>query len=124
MKRNGFTMISMLLTVVIICVLMVVMMQGMGGLTGDVHSDRKDGLGKTTMGGARLSAEDQVCRSNLNQVRESLAAARMTSTDGPVSLSDVELPASIKECPIGHEPYQIDAATGEVHCVHPGHEKF
>ena len=114
-------MIATLITVAIICVLMVVMMQGMGS---DMPM-RKDGKGRTTYGAARMSAEDDVCRSNLAQVRQALAAARMSSPEGePGSIEDDGLPAQENMCPIGHEPYQYDAATGEVHCVHPGHEKY
>lgn len=117
-------MIATLITVVIILILMVVLMKG-EGLGGDTVDVRKDGLGKTTMGGAILTAKDSVCQSNLSQVRTALAAARMSSTDGPPqSITEAGLPANEYICPVGGEPYSYDPVTGGVHCVHPGHEKF
>lgn len=117
-------MIATLITVAIILILMVVLMkgEGLGGGTVDV---RKDGLGKTTMGGAILSAKDSQCQADLSQVRTALAAARMSSTDGPPqSITEAGLPQTDYVCPVGGEPYSYDPTTGEVHCVHPGHEKF
>ena len=115
-----------MLALVIVCILMVVMMQGMGGIgLAGPTVDRKDGMGKTIPGAARASAQDDVCRSNLSQIREAMAAAKMSSPDGNVSsLDDLSLPQSVLECPIGHERYQYDASTGQVHCPHPGHENF
>jgi hypothetical protein len=125
MMKRGFTMIATLITVVIILILMVVLMKG-EGLGGDNTIDmRKDGLGKTTMGGAILTAKDAVCQSNLSQVRQALAAARMSSTDGPPqSINEAGLPPNEYVCPVGGEAYVYDPATGQVHCPHPGHEKF
>jgi len=126
MKQKGFTLIATMLTLVIICILMVVMMNGYGGLMGGgaTESHRKDGLGKTTMGAAKMTAEDQVCKSNLTQVREALAAAKMSSMDeGPQQITDAQLPKTMYSCPIGHEPYVIDSS-GAVHCTHPGHENY
>jgi len=123
--RKGFTLISTLLTVVIICVLMVVMMQGYGGLMGSpMQSTRKDGMGKTTMGGAMLSAKDQVCRSNLQQVRQAIEAAKLSGDGNPTDITGAGIGQSFYNCPVGGEAYEYNAATGEVHCPHPGHEKF
>ncbi len=117
-------MIATLITVVIILILMVVLMKG-EGLGGDTVDMRKDGLGKTTMGSAILSAKDTVCQTNLGQVRQALEAARMSSTDGPPqSITDAGLPQTDYVCPVGGEPYVYDPASGKVHCPHPGHEKF
>ncbi|MEA2552304.1 MAG: hypothetical protein QOJ65_480 [Fimbriimonadaceae bacterium] len=120
MKRRGFTLIATLATVAIICILMVVMMQGMGGSM----PTRKDGLGTTIPGQAQLSARDQVCRSNLGQVRQALALARTASDEPPTAIEDARIGEQFYSCPIGHEPYKYDAATGEVHCTHKGHERY
>jgi hypothetical protein len=126
MKRNGFTLISTLLTVVIICVLMVFMMQGYNGTMGiGAPSTRKDGKGTTVYGGAILSAKDQVCKSNLTQVREALQAAKLSGDEGnPPDIKSAGIGDSFYNCPVGGEPYKYDPATGQVHCVHPGHETY
>ena len=121
MKQRGFTLIATLITVAIICILMVTMMGGLG----TEMPQRKDGMGKTIPGAARLKAEDEVCRSNLSQVRQALAAARMSSGDeAATSIRDAQIGDQFYSCPIGHEAYKYDPATGEVHCPHPGHERF
>ena len=33
----------------------------------------------------------------------------------------LSLPAT---CPVGEEPYDYDPTTGQIHCVHPGHERY
>lgn len=126
MTRRGFTLISTMITLVIICVLMVVMMQGYGGLMGGpVQSTRKDGKGVTTMGNAMVSAKDQVCKSNLANCRQAIEAARMSGSDGnPPDLKSVGIGESFYRCPVGNEEYQYDPATGQVHCPHPGHENY
>lgn len=121
MKRRGFTLIATLITVAIICVLMVVMMQGTGG--GD-FAQRKDGMGKTMPTASRAAAEDSVCRSNLQQVRQGLQIAMIGTDEHPASIEDAHIGQQFYSCPLGHEPYKYDPQTGEVHCVHPGHERY
>lgn len=120
MKQRGFTLIATLITVAIICVLMVVMMQGYGGPV----SNRADGMGKTIPGAAKLTAEDEVCKNNLGQVRQGLAIANLGADGHPESIQDAHIGEQFYSCPVGHEPYQYNPKTGEVHCVHPGHESF
>jgi len=124
MTKRGFTLISTLLTVVIICVLMVVMMQGYTGLMGGQTTTRKDGRGTTTMGNAMLSARDQVCKSNLQQVRQAIEAAKMSGDGNPPDLKSVGIGDSFYRCPVGNEEYKYDPETGQVHCPHPGHENY
>jgi len=73
------------------------------------------------------SARDAVCRTNLGSVRQALAAARaVESEDGPPqSLEEVPgVPAELRRCPEGGEPYAYSASTGAVRCPHPGHETY
>ena len=42
----------------------------------------------------------------------------------PASLAAAKITGDLARCPIGHEPYVYDPATGTIHCVHPGHEKY
>ena len=72
-------------------------------------------------------ARDVECMSNLRSVRQSIEVSRVSDSDTkfPASLTELrELPAELRACPEGKEPYQYDANTGQVHCVHPGHEHY
>jgi type II secretory pathway pseudopilin PulG len=126
MKNQAFTMVSTLVTIVLICMLSVAFFYG-GGMfqKGGPKSSRADGLGRTIPGAAEEAARDTVCRSNLTQVRESIMVTQTNGEDThPESLAELHLPAEVLKCPIGHEAYIYDPATGQVHCPHPGHEKY
>ncbi len=72
-------------------------------------------------------ARDVVCMQNLRSVRQCIEASRSGDSDSkfPGALTEVrELTADLRACPEGKEPYQYDPATGQVHCVHPGHENY
>ena len=109
-----------LAVIAIIAILAVVFLKGGGTMT-----QRKDGIGKTIIGQTRADAKDDVCRSNLKQVREGLQIAQ-DPVEGtwPATLEETRLGKDFYSCPLGHEPYQYDPKTGQVHCVHPGHEKY
>ncbi len=122
MKR-GSAMLGTLITVAIICILLVVFMKG--GCGSNLSSTRADGKGKTIVGLVKADAQDDVCRSNLAQVRQMIQAAEIDNDDKPpASLSDVKVPESMLHCPIGNEAYEYDPATGTVKCPHPGHHKY
>jgi hypothetical protein len=121
MKRRGQTLAATLIVLVIMGMLVMVFMYGSGG----GKSSRKDGKGTTVPGAAMYKARDEACKSNLSQTRSSLEIARSTAGDEPVaSLTDTRLSAEFLRCPIGKEAYSYDAASGEVHCPHLGHEKY
>src|SRR5579884_2750552 len=126
--RLGNTQVATLLTVAIILVLVVVMFKGSSifGLgPGSPAKARPDGLGTTVLGAARYDAKDQVCRSNLASLRQAIQLVTQSNDDHPpASLADTHLGRDMYSCPVGHEPYQYDPATGQVHCVHPGHENY
>ena len=116
-------MLGTLITVAIICILLVVFMKG--GCGNDLSSTRADGKGKTIVGLVKADAQDDVCRENLKQVREMISMAETDNDDKPpASLTDVKIPDSMLHCPIGHEAYIYDPATGTVKCPHPGHSKY
>lgn len=126
MKR-GSAMLGTLITVAIICVLMVVFMKGGCGssLMSANGSPRADGKGKTIVGLVKADAQDDVCRSNLGQIRQMLQVAEIDNDDKPpASLSDIHAPDSLLHCPIGGEAYIYDPETGKVKCPHPGHAKY
>ena len=101
---------------------------GMGTIKNEEGEEykRADGLGNTTLGRARYAAEDAACKTQLGQVRGLVSLASDPVDDTfPGELNDVGgLPNGYDKCPIGSEPYTYDAATGEVKCVHLGHEEY
>ncbi len=118
-------MIGILVAVAIVIVLAIVFTVGSGALAGKSEPARPDGKGTTVVGKALYRAKDEVCRSDLQELRLSIE----TKTDPvdnthPQSLKDTGLGADFYKCPVGGEPYEYDPTTGKVHCVHPGHEKY
>lgn len=71
-------------------------------------------------------AKQTVCNEYLRQVRMAITAFRTGDTDEklPQSLSEIRDIQPISKCPDGGEPYQYDPTNGQVHCIHPGHERF
>jgi hypothetical protein len=121
-RQSGNSLVGLLAAAAIIAVLVVISMYG--GF-GPRKSNRADGLGKTVQGSVRADALDINCKSNLSQVRLSIQAFSGAEDTLPASLTDMpSLPADCLKCPIGHEAYEYDPATGVVKCPHPGHEKF
>ncbi len=109
-----------MVVLVIICILAgVYFVGGSGG-----GSTRADGKGKTIVGGAIYRARDEVCRSNLNQVRQAVQLKWTTDDAYPATLDETRIGQDFYQCAIGKEHYEYDASTGKVKCVHPGHEKY
>ena len=124
MNQRGNTLVGLLVTMVIMAMLAMVFMYG-SGTFGEHKSARKDGKGTTIPGAAEMAAQDTVCRSNLNQVRQGLMIQQGgDDTSHPDSLAVLNFPKEVLHCPIGHEAYVYDPTTGTVHCPHPGHEKY
>lgn len=132
MANRGFTLISSLVTIALIAMLAVVFMYGGFGPQG---SKRKDKLGQTVPGAAILATKDQVCRSNLEQCRQTALELRLTNPDEELatSLDELKLGYDMTHCPIQpREAYIYDptkyAQTQNrkdlVRCPHPGHEKY
>ncbi len=120
--RRAQTLVATLIVIVILAMLAVVLMNGS---LGPGQSSRKDGLGTTIPGAVKMAAKDDVCRSNLGQVRMGIQIARTNADDTPpATLEETKLGRDFYACPIGKEPFQYNAETGEVRCVHPGHEKY
>lgn len=124
--RRGNTLIGMLVAVAIIAVMTVAFLGSKGDNPLKVgESTRADGKGRTILGAAKAAAQDDVCRSNLSQVRMAIQIARNTDDEAaPASLDALPNVKSVSSCPVGHEAYQYDPATGTVRCPHPGHGKY
>lgn len=117
--RRAQTLVATLIVIAIIAILAVTMIGGSG------KSTRKDGLGTTVPGKVKAAARDDVCRSNLNQVRAAIQIERANADDAPpASLNDIRLSEEYRQCAIGKEPYEYNPETGDVKCPHPGHEKY
>lgn len=85
------------------------------------------GGANTTPGKAIEKAHDVECQSNVMQIRSAITMYRTEHQAPPPSLADVRLNVSnpnFTKCPVGHEDYVYDPATGTIHCPHPGHENY
>lgn len=125
--RRGSALVGTLITIAIILVLVVVFMRGGCGsmLSAGGSSPRADGKGITVPGLVKAEAQDDVCREQLAQIRQMIQVREADADDKPpASLSCLNLPDSMLHCPIGHEAYLYDPATGTVKCPHPGHGKY
>jgi hypothetical protein len=82
------------------------------------------GTGGTVLGGAIDRARGVTCRNNLQQIRAAISTySGMNDGSFPPSLDTLQLGVPL-QCPEGGEPYQYDPTTGQVHCLHPGHQSF
>jgi hypothetical protein len=116
--------VATLVVIAIIGILAVVMLKGSGAFGGQTGSPRKDGKGQTIIGQTTYRAKDEVCRSNLGQVRMSIQVNTDSEENHPATLQELKLPAEFSYCPIGKEPYVYDPSSGKVSCPHPGHENY
>ncbi len=124
-KRAGFSLGSLLMSMIVIGLLVMATMYGKDMFAGG-KSSRPDGRGKTIYGASKAKAEDEVCRSNLNQVRQGIELAHTQDMDSkyPSSIEETRLGSNFYSCPMGHEPYAYDPLSGRVSCPHPGHQTF
>jgi len=124
--QRGQTLVASLVVIAIIAILAAVVMKGSGAF-GAKSSPRADGRGTTVPGLVKAKAEDTVCRSNLGQLRMSLQISHDSGGSDeawPQTLEETRLGQAFYKCPMGKEPYVYNPQTGEVHCTHPGHEKY
>jgi len=92
----------------------------------ETGNQRKDQVGNTAVGQSFARAKDGVCASNLAQIRQMIAAAKANQTDEnePITWDSMRMPESMRQCPIGKEPYELNPAEDTVKCPHLGHEKY
>jgi hypothetical protein len=118
--RKGQTLVATLAVIAIICVLAAIYLGNNSG----AKSAKPDGRGTTTLGAAKASAEDIVCKNNISQTRQLLQVARTSDEEfKPASVAEIPGAGSVSKCPVGKEPYIFDAS-GEIKCPHVGHEKY
>lgn len=120
-RRRGFTLIATLVVIAIIAIATVVFING----TGDTKPTPKaDGRGQTVLGNAKASAEDIQCKSNIDQARQLLDAARISDDEfRATSVAEIPGASSVSKCPVGKEDYALNE-DGKIKCPHPGHGKY
>src|SRR5579862_4639758 len=117
-ERHGFSLIEILAVVAIIAIL--------ASISYSVYIGSSGKKGEKSHGPI-AEAKTTVCKvQNLYQIRMAIQMAHDSDPDGkyPASLDELHLPQELLVCPDGKEPYQYNPDTGEVHCVHPGHENY
>ena len=118
-QRRGFSLIEILVVVVVLAVLAAVLLP-------------KYLKGGKTPGGKQVESPIQrgrtvECINNLSQIRQAYQIATSADEENkPQTLDDFtrSLPASMKRCPVGGQPYQFDPASARVACVQSGHERY
>jgi hypothetical protein len=120
-ERGFLALIGLLVVLVII---MLLYRNEFGGPAGGRSG--APGEPQTTLGGSINRAESTVCRNNLQQLRVAIGIYQGNNGSFPPSLDTLQQSTTslVLACPVGNEPYQYDADTGAVHCVHPGHESY
>ncbi len=126
MMKRGNSLVGLLVVVAIIALLAVTFMKGSSLFSAPgTGSPRKDGLGTTVPGLIMAQAKDDACRARLYDLRAAIHIAEGDNDDKPPStLAELKQGEAYAKCPIGGEAYKYNAETGEVKCVHPGHEKY
>lgn len=81
-----------------------------------------DSLRQNTNASVLTDARDASCRTNLNVIRQAVAAKKMDGA-APKSLSDAGV-AGEARFPAGGEEYTYSPENSALRCPHPGHESF
>lgn len=124
---RGNSLVAMLVVVLIIAILAIVFMRGENTLMSPgTGSKRADGKGTTVPGAVMAAARDDVCRLNLKQARAAVMMLHDQDPDErwPSTLEETRIGSQFYKCDLGKEPYDYNPETGEVKCVHLGHEKY
>ncbi|MFB3882689.1 MAG: type II secretion system protein [Armatimonadota bacterium] len=118
-REGGFlTLIGLLVVIAIIAILFAMYGMPVGGTGGSSSSSPA-----TIAGGAKQRAQGVLCQNDLQQLRAAIAIYQGNNQAFPPSLESLNAGVPLS-CPVGGEPYEYDPTTGQVHCVHPGHERY
>jgi len=123
-QRGFLVLIELLVVMVIIAILFVVLYgRGAGTGVGGAGTDNSGAGAGTPLGASVRMARGTVCKNNLAQLRTAIGIFANTNERNPNTLEELEAGVPLV-CAVGGEPYQYDPTTGQVHCVHPGHEGY
>lgn len=130
-NRGNWSLIGILAAAVIIGIVIFFMFSGGTG-TSTVKKDSKlvdQSSQKQTIYGKAIDTGKGVdCREHLNQIRSGIQNYKISSPDNanPPTMNDIGLgvAATYFECPVSHQPYIYDPATGTVRCQYPGHASY
>lgn len=124
MKIRGNSLVGVLVAVAIVILAVLFFTTG-GRFLGGKVQERPDGKGETLIGRSMYAGKDDVCISNIKQVRMALdIATDPVEGTHPQSIEETKLGDQFYKCPVGGEAYEYDPTTGQVHCPHKGHEKY
>jgi hypothetical protein len=126
MKRcAGRGMVEVIIVAAIILVGVIVWVNGgLPGMGGKSNA-RPDGEGETIVGRSLANAKDDVCMSNLKQIRMQVGIQTdPVDETKPASMEEIQISGDFKKCPLGGEPYVYDPTAGTVKCPHLGHENY
>jgi type II secretory pathway pseudopilin PulG len=123
-SEAGFVTLIELLVVTVLIIVVVYAVYGRGGGLGGATGVGPEDIGEahTVPGVALERARGVECEQNLRSIRQAITAYRLENEASPPSLADLRL--GISSCPVSHNPYAYDPATGTVRCTTPGHETF
>jgi hypothetical protein len=84
----------------------------------------------TTLGQSMEKGTEVACMNNLRLIRAAISMEKLSdpeNTAPPPNLQVLRrdgISQDMVSCPVTHQAYQYNAATGQVWCVTPGHDKF
>lgn len=123
-SQAGFWALIELLIVAIIIAVAVSYYLTSQRMVGAVSGGKPGDYNSTTVPGVALErAKGVECQNDLQQLRAAIANYQATYGTFPSSLEELQSNVPLK-CPVGGEGYVYDPSTGQVHCVHRGHERY
>ncbi len=126
-RQGGFWALIELLVVAVIIVLALVYYLNVTkqetSALGGPGNPAAAGEPTSTPGVALDRAKGVECQNNLQQIRAAIANYQAQYGAFPPDLQSLQVGLPLT-CPVGGEPYQYDANTGQVKCVHTRHESY
>lgn len=128
-KRGNWTLIGILAAAAIVLIAVVFIFARGGGLS-SVKSESplldQSSTKHTVVGKSIETAKAAECKQRLDQIRKGIETYKATNATeaNPASLNDIGLGVSFDffTCPVTHQPYSYDPATGKVVCqTHPSY---
>ncbi len=128
-KRGNWTLVGILAAAAIVLIAAVFIFTRGGGLS-SVESESplldQSSTKRTVVGKSIETAKAAECKQRLDQIRKGIETYKATNATeaNPASLNDIGLGVSSEffTCPVTHQPYSYDPATGKVVCqTHPSY---